>query len=110
MAGFEIVSRKHKVAGIEVNFVVLDQTGTGTGTGALTSSAQKAGSTAGCNAGQLVIQGQQALAQAQLAQQGTTQMMALQQASDAQFMRYALVGGAALAALGIGYALVKKAG
>ena len=28
MAGFEIVSRKHKVDGIEINFVVRDQTGT----------------------------------------------------------------------------------
>jgi hypothetical protein len=89
---------------------VLDQTGTGSGTGALTGSAQKAGATAGCGAGQLVIRGQQALDQARLAQQGATQMMAMQQEQDARFMRYVMVGGGALAALGIGYALLKKAG
>lgn len=87
---------------------VLDQTGTGSGAGSLTGSAQKAGATAGCNAGQLVIQGQTALAQAQLAQQGSVQMMAMQQAADARFVRYAMIGGGALAALGIGYALMKK--
>jgi hypothetical protein len=88
---------------------VLDQTGTGSGTGALTSSTQTAGQIAGCGAGQLVIRGQQALDQARLAQQGTVQALAMQQAADARFMRYVLVGGGAIAALGIGYAMLKKA-
>jgi len=88
---------------------VLDQTGTGSGAGALTSSSLKAGQMGGCGAGMAVINGQNALAQARLAQQGTQQMMAQQDASDARFMRYAMVGGGALVALGIGYALLKKA-
>jgi hypothetical protein len=89
---------------------VLDQTGTGSGTGALTGSSLKAGQQAGCNAGDLVINGQNTLAQARLAQEGRLQTMAQQEASDARFMRYVMVGGGALAALGIGYALLKKAG
>lgn len=88
---------------------VLDQTGTGSGAGALTGSTRTAAQIAGCGAGQLVLQNQQALAQAQLAQQGSTQLLAMQQQADARFMRYALVGGGALALLGIGYAALKGA-
>jgi len=89
---------------------VLDQTGTGSGTGALTGSSLKAGQMGGCGAGMAVVQGEAALARARLAQQGTLQTMAQQEASDARFMRYAMVGGGALVALGVGYALLKKAG
>jgi hypothetical protein len=88
---------------------VLDQTQTGSA-GGLNHGAAAAGQVAGCNSGDLVIRGQQTLDAARLAQQGTIQTMAMQQAADARFMRYVMVGGGALAVLGVGYALLKKAG
>jgi hypothetical protein len=46
-------------------------------TGAITGSSQKAGATAGCGAGQLIIQGQNATAMARLSQSGVAQTMAM---------------------------------
>jgi hypothetical protein len=90
-------------------------TGTGSGktattgtAGALTSSSTTAANTAGCGAGRLVVQGDNALAMARLAQSGVAQTLAMQADREARFMRYALIGGGLLGMLGLGYVLVKK--
>jgi hypothetical protein len=84
----------------------------GVGSGASASAgvggATAAGNMAGCGAGALVIQGQNAQALAQLAQQGTVQTLAMQQAQDARFVRYALVGGGLIGLMGIGLMVMKK--
>lgn len=80
----------------------------GTASTAGITGARSAGQIAGCGAGQLVIQGQVATAQAQLAQSAAAQAVAMQQAEDARFMRTALIGAGLLGALGLGYMVVKK--
>lgn len=77
-------------------------------TGAITRSAASGATTAGCGAGRLVVQGDIALANARLAQTGTQQLMAAAAAREATFMRYALIGGGLIGALGLGYVLIKK--
>lgn len=86
---------------------LLTQFGTSGSTGGLVG-AQQGGQIAGCGAGQLVIQGQQALAQARLSQSATQQALAAQAESDARFMRYGLMGLGLLGLLGIGYVVAKK--
>jgi len=77
-------------------------------TGAITRASGAAATTGGCGAGQMVIQGENALAQARLAQGGAAAVMAASAAREAAFMRYAIIGGAVLGVLGIGYVVVKK--
>jgi hypothetical protein len=77
-------------------------------TGAITRSAASGGATAGCNAGQLVIQGQIANQQAQLAQNGTLQTLAMQQAQDARFAKYAIAGVGIIGTLGVAFLAFRK--
>jgi hypothetical protein len=77
-------------------------------TGSITRASGAAATTGGCGAGQMVLQGQNALAQARLAQGGAAAVMAASAAREAAFMRYAIIGGAVLGVLGIGYVVVKK--
>lgn len=84
----------------------------GSGSGQTASAgitgATSAGTIAGCGAGQLVIQGQIATQQAQLAQNGVAQTIAMQQAADSRFMRFTLLGAGLIGALGIGFMALKK--
>ena len=82
--------------------------GSGATAGAGVGGATAAGRMAGCGAGALVIQGQNAQALAQLAQNGAVQTLAMQQAQDARFTRYALIGGGLLGVLGVGLMVMKK--
>lgn len=77
-------------------------------TGAITRSAQSGGATAGCNAGQLVIQGQIATQNAQMAQNGTLQTLAMQQAQDARFAKYAIAGVGLIGTLGVAFLALRK--
>lgn len=88
----------------------LDQFGVGgsTAAGSAVRGSQAGGAIAGCNAGQLVLQGQLAQQQAQLAQSGAAQTLAMQQASDARFTKMVIGGVALVGLLGLGYVAVKK--
>lgn len=88
----------------------LDQFGVGgsTAAGAAVRGSQAGGQIAGCNAGQLVLQGQLAQQQARLAQQGSVQTLAQQQAADARFTRLVIGGVAVVGLLGLGFVAVKK--
>jgi hypothetical protein len=83
--------------------------GVGGSGGQIGSGVNQGAQIAGCNAGQMVIQGQIATDQARLAQSGQLQTLAMQQAADARFTRYALVGAGLLGVLGLGYLVIKKA-
>jgi len=77
-------------------------------TGSITRASGAAATTGGCGAGMMVVQGENALAQARLAQSGATATAIAAAAREASFMRYAIIGGAVLGVLGIGYVVVKK--
>jgi hypothetical protein len=77
-------------------------------TGNITRASGAAALTGGCGAGQMVIQGQNALAQAQLAQSGNAAATLASAAREATFMKYTLVGAGLLGILGLGYVVVKK--
>lgn len=77
-------------------------------TGAITRSAASGGATAGCNAGQLVIQGQIAAQNAQIAQNGTLQTLAMQQAQDARFMKYTVAAVGIVGTLGVAFLALRK--
>jgi len=77
-------------------------------TGNITRASGAAAATGGCGAGQLVIQGENALAQARLAQSGQAAAALAAAAREATFMKFALVGGGLLGAMILGYVVVKK--
>jgi len=95
------------VAGVVGGF--LQSTGTVNSSGAIGGSVGQGASIAGCNAGQLLIQAQTATAQAQIAQNGAVQTLALQQQQSAQVMQYTLIGAGLIGVLGVIYVIVKKA-
>lgn len=68
------------------------------------TGAQAGGEIAGCNAGQMVIQGQNATEQARLAQSAIAQ----QQLREERLMKFALIGGTAVVALVIAFKVLTK--
>jgi hypothetical protein len=82
--------------------------GTTENQGAIGRGAVTGGSIAGCNAGQLLVQGQIATDQARLAQQGTILGMQQQQAASERTFKLMLGGAAVLGVLGIGVIVAKK--
>jgi hypothetical protein len=76
--------------------------------GLIGAGAAAGGSIAGCGAGSTVLQNQNALEMARLAQSGAAQALAAQAASEANTTRMLMVGGGILVVLVGGFALLRK--